>query len=74
MKEKKSTKSVRAVLDNNNIVVYRLLSGSSRPRTVHTFGYATRHGVWLQIYIHGTVVSYVAESEAEVKGRIADWK
>ena len=74
MKEKKSTKSVRAELDNNNIVIYRLLSASARPRTVHTFGYATRHGVWLQIYNHGTVVSYVAEEAAEVKGKIAAWK
>lgn len=74
MKEKNSTKSVRAELNNNDIVVYRLLRGSSRPRTVRTFGYATRHKIWLQIYTEGSSVSYVAEPAAEVKEQIAAWK
>lgn len=74
MKEKNSTKSVRAELNNNDIVVYRLLRGSSRPRTVRTFGYATRHKIWLQIFNDGNSVSYVAEPAAEVKEQIAAWK
>lgn len=71
MKEKNSNKSVRAELNNHDIVVYRLLSGSRRPRAVRTFGYATRHKIWLQIYTDGSTVSYVAEPAADVKEQIA---
>jgi hypothetical protein len=74
MQEKNSNKFVRAELNNNGIVVYRLLRGSKRPRAVHTFGYATRHKIWLQIYSDGNSVSYVAEPAAEVKEQIAAWR
>jgi hypothetical protein len=74
MKEKNSTKFVRAELNNHDIVVFRLLQGVKRPRAVHSFGYAPRYKIWLQIYNDGASVSYVAESAAEVKEQIAAWR
>lgn len=74
MNRTNSNRFVRAQLNNNDVVVYRLMTGTKRPRTVRTFGYASKQGIWMQIFNDGSSISYVAESAAEVKEQIAAWR
>lgn len=67
-------KTVRAQMDQHGIIVFRLLQGGKKLRTMHTFGYGTHHKVWLRLEGIGTnMVMMSAEPEAKVKEQIARW-
>lgn len=65
-------KAVRAHMDRNGIVVFRLLKGGKK--TPRAFGYGTHNKMWLRLtgLGTGTVVMRV-EWPAVVKEEIAGW-
>lgn len=74
MEKKSKNRMVKAELDNNGIIIFRLLQGQTKPRTVHAFGYGTRHNIWLRVQGLGSrVVTMSAEPAAAVKEQIAQW-
>jgi hypothetical protein len=74
MEKKTTDRIVRTHLDNNGIIIFSLLQGRKKPRTVHTFGYGTRHKIWLKVEGLGSgTVTMTAEPVALVKEKIAQW-
>jgi|AGTN01.2.fsa_nt_gi hypothetical protein len=74
MSKKTKARQVRASKDGDDIIVFRLLQGRKRMRTMKAFGYGTRHKVWLKIEGLGTKrESLTAESAWFVKEQIAEW-
>lgn len=72
--EKTTRRIVRTHKNDNDIIIFQLLQGQKRLRTVHTFGYGTCHGIWLRVQGLGTgTVTMTAESAAVVKEQIAQW-
>jgi hypothetical protein len=72
--EKTTRRIVKTHRDDNDIIIFRLLQGQQKLRTVHTFGYGTCHGIWLRVHGLGTgTVTMTAESAAVVKEQIAQW-
>lgn len=70
----KSKRTVQAHLDSNGIVIFQLRQGIKKLRTVHTYGYATHHKVWMKIDVEGTLQTVMsAESESFVKEQIGQW-
>jgi hypothetical protein len=65
---------VKANLDCDGMVIYRLLKGTARPETEEVFGYGMNNKVWVKIEGLGTstVVLWV-EPARGVKERIANW-
>jgi len=73
--EKTQRKIVRAHENQNGIIVFELLKGSDKLRVVRTFGYGTRHGIWLRLHGLGTsMTTMTAEPASLVKEQIAQWK
>lgn len=74
MKRKAVRRIVRTHKEDNDMIVFRLLEGRKRLRTVHTFGYGTRHGIWFEVEGLGTsAMSVTAQRESVVKEQIAGW-
>ena len=72
--EKTTRRIVRTHKDDNGIIIFRLMQGQKKLRTVHTFGYGTCHGIWLKVQGLGTgTVVMSAESALVVKEQIAQW-
>ena len=72
--EKTTRRIVRTHKNDNDIIIFQLLQGQKKLRTVHTFGYGTCHGIWLRVQGLGTgTVRMTAESAAVVKEQIAHW-
>lgn len=72
--EKTTRRIVRTHKNDNDIIIFQLLQGQKKLRTVHTFGYGTCHGIWLRVQGLGTgTVTMTAESAAVVKEKIAQW-
>lgn len=72
--EKTTRRIVRTHKNDNDIIIFQLLQGQKKLRTVHTFGYGTCHGIWLRVQGLGTgTVTMTAESAAVVKEQIAQW-
>ncbi len=62
-------------MDENGIVVFRLLEGKKKLKAIHTFGYGTCHGLWLRINYHQRgLVSMTTESASVIKETIASWQ
>lgn len=73
--ENRTRRLVKAHIDSNGIVIFRLLQGQKRLRTVHTFGYGTCHDIWLRVDGLGTgMVSMSVEPASRVKEQIAQWR
>lgn len=71
---RKPKRTVKAHRDNNGIVIYRLLQGDRKPRTIRRFGYGTLHRTWVRIESYGkNAVGMTVEQAAEVKEQIAQW-
>lgn len=71
---RKSKRLVRAHRDRNGMVVYNLLQGDKKPRTVRRYGYGMYHKIWVQIQPYGTNgVAWTVEPAVEVKEQIAQW-
>ena len=71
---RKAKRTVKAELDRNGIVIFRLMQGVTKLRTVRTYGYATHHKIWLEVHQLDTkVTSMSAESASVVKEQIAEW-
>lgn len=74
VKRKSMRRIVRTHKEDNDMIVFRLLEGRKRFRTVHTFGYGTRHGIWFEVEGLGTrAMSVTAQRGSVVKGQIASW-
>ncbi len=74
MNKKTKTRQVRASIDRDGIIVFRLLQGRKKMRTMKAFGYGTQHKVWLKIEGIGTGrESLTAEPAGFVKEQISDW-
>ncbi len=72
--ENKTRRIVKTYMDSNGIVIFLLLQGQKRLRTVHTFGYGTCHDIWLRVHGLGTgTVSMSVEPASVVKEQIAQW-
>jgi len=72
--EKTTRKIVRTHKDESGIIIFRLLQGRKRFRTVHTFGYGTLHHIWLKVNGLGTnTLTMTVEPASEVKEQIAQW-
>lgn len=72
---KRNTRRViKTYKDDNDIVIFQLMQGQKRLRTVHTFGYGTCHGIWLKVEgLKSGAVTMTAASAAMVKEQIAQW-
>lgn len=74
MDKKHANRSVKTHMDRNGILIFSLLQGQKKQRTVHTFGYGTRHGIWLRVQELGSgMMALTTESAAIVKEQIAEW-
>lgn len=74
MDKKHANRSVKTHMDRNGVVIFQLLQGQEKPRTVHTFGYGTRHGIWCRLEELGPgMVAMTTEPAAVVKEQIAKW-
>lgn len=70
----KTKRAVRTHLDRNGIIVFRLVQGLAKPRTVQTFGYGTCSKIWLRFHDLGDgTVAISAESARLAKEEIASW-
>lgn len=70
----KVQRTVRTHMDRNGIIVFSLVQGLKKPRTVQTFGYGTCSKLWLRFHDLGDgTVAISAESAKLVKEEIASW-
>lgn len=70
----KVQRTVRTHMDRNGIIVFSLVQGLKKPRTVQTFGYGTCSKLWLRFHDLGDgSVAISAESAKLVKEEIASW-
>lgn len=70
----KVQRTVRTHMDRNGIIVFSLVQGLKKPRTVQTFGYGTCSKLWLRFHDLGDgAVAISAESAKLVKEEIASW-
>lgn len=61
-------------MDRNGIIVFRLVQGLTKLRTVQTFGYGTCSKIWLRFHDLGDgTVAISAESARLAKAEIASW-
>lgn len=68
------TRMVKTHLDENGMLMFRLLQGANKQRTVHTFGYGTHHRVWVRVLGNGSgTVTMISEPAFLVKEEIARW-
>ena len=73
--EKSTKRIVKAHKDGNGVIIFHLLQGQKRLRTVRTFGYGTCHHIWYTISGLGTsTVTMIAEPASFVKEQIAQWR
>lgn len=64
-------RAVKAHLDRNGVIIFRLLEGSKETRT---FGYGTQHKVWLNIeQVSPSATAVSATKRHIVKEQIAQW-
>lgn len=71
---RKPKRTVKAHLDRSGIVIFRLLQGVTKPRTVHVYGYGTVHKIWLEVHGFDTFTKVMTpESASAVKEQIAQW-
>jgi hypothetical protein len=71
---KKAKRAVRTHMDRNGIIVFRLVQGLAKPRTVQTFGYGTCSKIWLRFHDLGDgTVAISAESARLAKEEIGSW-
>lgn len=71
---RKPKRTVKAELGRNGIVIFRLMQGVAKPKTVHVYGYGTHHKIWLQVQgLDERVTSMSAEPASAVKEQIARW-
>lgn len=74
MDKKPTNRVVKTHLDRNGILIFSLLQGQEKQRTVHRFGYGTRHGIWMRVQeLRSGMVALTTESAAIVKEQIAEW-
>ncbi|MGE0266612.1 MAG: hypothetical protein AB7V06_28315 [Candidatus Obscuribacterales bacterium] len=74
MKRATTRRIIRTHKEDNDMVVFQLLEGRKRFRTIRTFGYGTRHGIWFEIDGLGTnTMSVTPQKPSVVKGQIAGW-
>jgi hypothetical protein len=67
-------RSVRAHRDRNGMIVYRLLRGEKKPRTIRRFGYGTLHKIWVEIHDYGNnSTAMTVTGASSVKEAIAQW-
>jgi hypothetical protein len=72
MKDAKRT--VRAHCDRNGMVVYSLMRGEKKPRTIRRFGYGTLHKIWVEIHAYDKNSTAMSVTPAStVKETIAEW-
>ena len=70
----KAQKTVRTHKDRNGIIVFNLVQGLKKPRTVQSFGYGTCSKIWLRFHDLGNgTVAISAESARLAKEKIAAW-
>lgn len=71
---RKPKRIVRAHRDHHGMVVYSLLQGDRKPRTIARFGYGTAHRIWVKIQPYGkNAVAMTVQEAREVKEQIANW-
>jgi hypothetical protein len=71
---RKPKRTVKAHRDPNGVIVYSLMQGDKRPRTIRRFGFGTVHRVWFNIYPYGkNAVGMTVAHGPEVKEQIAQW-
>ncbi|MCA9801980.1 MAG: hypothetical protein KC777_08345 [Cyanobacteria bacterium HKST-UBA02] len=74
MRRKAMRRIVRTHKEDSDMIVFRLLEGRKRFRTIHAFGYGTRHGIWFEVGGLGTsTMSVTAQRASVVKEQIARW-
>lgn len=70
----KTKRTVRTHMDRNGIIVFSLVQGLKKSRTMQTFGYGTCSKLWLRFHDMGDgTVAISAESAKAVKEEIAAW-
>lgn len=71
---KKVQRAVRTHMDRNGIIVFNLVQGLKKTRTVQAFGYGTCSKLWLRFHDLGDgTVAISAEPAHLVKEEIAAW-
>lgn len=71
---RKAKRTVKAELDGNGIVIFRLMQGITKPKTIRAYAYGTNNKIWLKVHRLDTrVISMSAESASVVKEQIAQW-
>jgi hypothetical protein len=70
---RKPNRTVRAEIDRNGVVIYRLMQGVKKPKMVRAYGYGTKHKVWMQVHMTRSWTSMSAAPAAMVKEQIALW-
>jgi hypothetical protein len=70
----KIQRAVRTHMNHSGIIVFSLVQGLKKPRTVRTFGYGTCSKLWLRFHDLGDgTIGMSAESAELVKEEIAAW-
>ena len=71
---KKPNRRVKAYLDQTGLLIFDVMQGGSRPKTVHRFAYGPKHQLWMRMDQMDTRHSLrSAEPAAMVKEEIARW-
>lgn len=73
--KQKPKRHVRTHVDaTSGIIVFKLLEGKRKMRTIRTFGYGPCHGQWVKIEdYHSGLLSMTPQSPSMVKEEIASW-
>ena len=59
---------------SNGYLIFRLLEGATKLRTVMVFGYSLRNNLWVRILGFGsTSTTIIPEDTADAKAEIASW-
>lgn len=73
MRKGNQKKIVRTEMDPHGIIIFRLMQGQKRMRTMHTFGYGTCHKLWYRLEGVDTKQMSITSASASVKEEIAKW-
>lgn len=67
-------REIRTYKSDEDMVVFELLEGKRKLRSVYTFGYGCCHGLWFRIRHHRPgLMSLTPQVESVVKEKIAHW-
>ena len=70
----KATRKIQTELSRDGLLIFRLLQGAEKLRTMRVFGYSIQHHHWVQIFGFNTSTTTIIHQPAvEAKAQIAAW-